>query len=87
MSTASRQEPPHWRIDRNGKHESYSVSGWRYSELAVWHITMQPPNNGRQGQPYLVVAGEFYPDNLSQAERDAVLYLIAAWETEGREQL
>ena len=87
MITASHQEVPHWRIDRSGQHESYLVSGWRYSELPVWHITMQQPNKGKQGQSYLVVAGEFYPDSVSRAEREAVLHLIADWETEGRKQL
>ena len=86
MITTSHHELPQWRIDKSGRHESFLVSGWRYSELAVWHITMQPPNKGKDGQSYLVVAGEFYPDSLSHAERDAVLHLITDWETEGRTQ-
>jgi hypothetical protein len=75
--------PPTWRTERTGSFEGYSVSGWRYIDLAIWHVTVWSVSDDLPGKPYVILAGEFYPGSVSPAERFAALRLIALWETAG----
>ena len=73
-------EMPSWRIERSGNFGGYVVSGWRYTDLAIWHVKLWSKNESNPQQTYIVAAGELYPDTILPAERFAVLRLIAMWE-------
>ena len=75
--------PAPWRIERNGNFGGYAVSGWRYSDLAIWHLKVWPIGDDSPEQTYTVSVGEFYPGSIAPAERFAALRLIAFWEADG----
>jgi hypothetical protein len=72
-----------WKIERSGNFGGFEVTGWRYSNLAIWHVKVWSINDGKPGQSYVVAAGEIYPESLTPSERFATLRLIAFWETVG----
>jgi len=72
-----------WRTERSGRFGGYVVSGWRYNDLAIWHVKVRPIGEDNPGRSYVVSAGEFYPESLAPAEKSATLGLIAFWETDG----
>jgi hypothetical protein len=71
------------RTERSGSFGGYAVSGWRYVDLAIWHLTVWSISDDKPGQTYVVLAGEFYPESVSPAEKFAALRLIAFWEADG----
>jgi hypothetical protein len=72
-----------WRAERSGSFGGYSVSGWRYIDLAIWHVTVSLVSDGKPGKRYVISAGEFYPNSVSRVEKFAALRLIAFWEADG----
>jgi hypothetical protein len=72
---------PEEQIERHGTFEGYEVEGWRYSELAIWHIRTWLKTAKDSAKTYVVAAGEFYPSTIPRDERFAVLHMIAMWET------
>ena len=75
--------PVIWAIERSGNLEGYAVSGWRYTDLAIWHLKVWSISHDEPEQTYVVSAGEFYPESIAPAERFAALRLIALWEADG----
>jgi hypothetical protein len=71
-----------WRIERMGEFGGYTVSGWRYSNLAIWHVEVCSLSDGNPAQAYVVSAGELFPASFEPAERFATLHLIDIWETD-----
>ncbi len=71
---------PAWRIDRSGEFGSYAVRGWRYTDLAIWHVNIWLKSEERPELTYVVAAGEFYPETVTTEEKFGVLHLIAGWE-------
>ena len=72
-----------WVKKRSGQFEGYVVSGWRYSDLAIWHVKVWSMSDGEPGETYVVSAGEFFPESIAPAEKFAALRLIAYWEAAG----
>jgi hypothetical protein len=75
--------PVPWRIERNGNFGGYAVSGWRYSDLAIWHLKVWSIGDDKPQQTYIVSVREFYPGSIAPAEKFAALRLIAFWEADG----
>jgi hypothetical protein len=75
--------PVPWRVERKGNFAGYTVSGWRYSDLAIWHLKVWPIGDDSPEQTYIVSVGEFYPESIAPAERFAALRLIGFWEADG----
>jgi hypothetical protein len=69
-----------WRIERSGEFGDYVVSGWRYTDLTIWHVNVWQKSDQRPAQTYVVAAGEFYPEPVTPGEKFGVFGLIAAWE-------
>jgi hypothetical protein len=77
---ASNLHPPSnttWGIERSGSFGGYAVSGWRYIDLAIWHVTVWSIRDDKPGNTYVVSSGEFYPNSVAPAEKFAALRLIA----------
>jgi hypothetical protein len=74
--------PVIWRIERSGNFGGYAVSGWRYTDPAVWHLKVWSISDDKPEQTYIVSAGEFYPESIGPAEKFAALRLIAFWEAD-----
>jgi hypothetical protein len=72
-----------WRTERRGQVGGYAVSGWRYNDLAIWHVKVRPIRDRNPGKSYVVSAGEFYPEAVLPVEKYATLHLIAFWEADG----
>jgi hypothetical protein len=70
-----------WKIERSGTFEDYEIVGWRYSELAVWHIKAWLKGSNGSATTYLVAAGEFYPSRIDRSERFAIMRMLSLWET------
>jgi hypothetical protein len=66
-----------WRL-----HGTFEVSGWRYEGDFLWHLKVWPENRDVWRNIYKVMSGAFEPDTATDAEREAVLHLIAQWEHE-----
>jgi len=75
--------PVIWRIERSGNCGGYAVSGWRYTDLAIWHLKIWSISDDKPEQTYIFSAGEFYPQPISPAEKFAALRLIVFWEADG----
>jgi hypothetical protein len=75
--------PVLWRLERSGSFGGYAVSGWRYSDLAIWHLKVWSISDDKPEQTYIVSVGEFYPESIAPAEKFAALRLIAFWEEDG----
>lgn len=75
--------PVLWRVERSGNFGGYAVSGWRYSDLAIWHLKVWSIGDDKPEQTYIVSVGEFYPGSIAPAEKFAALRFIAFWEAEG----
>jgi hypothetical protein len=75
--------PAIWRIERSGNLGGYAVFGWRYTDLAIWHLKVWSNGDDQPEQSYVVSAGEFHPDSIAPAERSAALRLVAFWEADG----
>jgi hypothetical protein len=75
-----------WRTERSGEFGGFAVSGWRYAEIAIWHMKISVQMYDKPEKAYVVTAGEFYPDTASEAEKVAMIHLISQWETEGVEK-
>jgi hypothetical protein len=71
------------RTERSGRFRGYAISGWRYNDLAIWHVKVRSISEDNPGRSYVVSAGEFYPESAAPAEKFAALSLIASWEAEG----
>src|ERR1700685_4496203 len=71
------------RMERSGSFGGYAVSGWRYSDLAIWHLKVWSIGDDKTEQTYIVSVGEFYPESIAPAEKFAALRLIAFWEADG----
>ena len=80
MAPQKNRSPFAPRIELKGRSGAYLVSGWRYADLAIWHVNVSPSADQSPEQMYLVAAGEFYPELLSSEAKQAVLRLIATWE-------
>jgi hypothetical protein len=70
------------KIEKRGEHGTCEVSGWRYEGNSVWHVKVWADNRDVQRNAYKIISDRFEPDAVSQAEREAVLHLIAEWERE-----
>lgn len=75
-------KPGAWKTERTGKFQGISVSGWRYADIAIWHVTVLPQRAGMRKPTYVVAAGEFHPNTAEPAEKVAVTELIRQWEAE-----
>ena len=75
--------PVPWRVERKGNFGGYTVSGWRYSDLAIWHLKVWPIGDDSPEQTYIVSVGEFYPESIAPAERFAAQRRIGFWEADG----
>jgi hypothetical protein len=71
-----------WRTERSGSFGGYAVSGWRYIDLAIWHVMVWSIGDDKPGQTFVVSAGEFYPQSVTPAEKFAALRLISFWEVD-----
>jgi hypothetical protein len=65
------------RIEKRGEHGTCEVTGWRCDGDSVWHVKVRPDNRDVRRNAYKVMSGMFEPDAAGQAEREAVLHLIA----------
>jgi hypothetical protein len=74
---------PSWRAERSGHFGEYAVSGWRYTDLAIWHVKVWSAGDDNPVRSYVVSAGEFYPDSVTSEDRFAILRLIAFWDANG----
>jgi hypothetical protein len=83
MALPKNRSPFAPRIEQKGRSGDYLVSGWRYADLAIWHVNVSPSSDQSPEQIYMVAAGEFYPELLSSEAKHAVLRLIAVWEQSG----
>lgn len=83
VSNAGAAPATDWRTERSGRFGGYAVSGWRYNDLAIWHVKVRSMSEDNPGRSYVVSAGEFYPASVGPAEKFATLGLIAFWETDG----
>jgi hypothetical protein len=72
-----------WRTERSGNFGEYTVSGWRYSDVAIWHVKVWLTTGEEPEETYLVSAGEFYPELVAPSEKLAALRLITFWEAKG----
>jgi hypothetical protein len=72
-----------WKSERSGTFSGYTVSGWRYIDIAIWHITVWSSTDDEPGRTYVVSAGEFFPELVASPEKFAILRLIALWEADG----
>ena len=68
------------RIEKHGDRKC-EVAGWRYEGDSVWHVKVGRQQNIRRNK-YKVLSGMFEPEAASRAEQEAVLSLIAKWESE-----
>jgi hypothetical protein len=75
-----------WKAERSGHFGGYIVSGWRYKDLAIWHLRVWCVSDDMPVRSYVVLAGEFYPEPSSSEERFATLRLVALWEANGLEK-
>jgi hypothetical protein len=74
-----------WRTERSGIFGEYVVSGWRYTDLAIWHVKIWSTSDEEAERTYVVSAGEFYPESIAPPEKFAAQQLIAFWEADGFE--
>ena len=74
---------PNWKAERSGHFGGYVVSGWRYKDLAIWHLRVWCISDNEPVRSYVVLAGEFYPEPGTAEERFATLRLVALWEANG----
>jgi hypothetical protein len=72
-----------WRTERSGEFGSYSVSGWRYAEIPVWHVSVSMNLYDKPERKYVVRGENFFPDTASASEKNAALHLISVWEAAG----
>lgn len=70
------------RIEKHGEYGSCEVAAWRYEGDSVWHVKVWADNRDVRRNKYTVMSGMFEPEAASQAEQEAVLSLIAKWESE-----
>ena len=70
------------RIEKHGEYGKCEVAGWRYEGDSVWHVKVWADNRDVRRNKYKVLSGMFEPEAASQAEQEAVLSLIAKWESE-----
>jgi hypothetical protein len=75
--------PVPWRIERSGNFGGYAVSGWRYSDVPIWHLKVWSIADDKPEQTYIVSVGGFYPESIAPAEKFAALRLMAFWEADG----
>jgi anti-sigma28 factor (negative regulator of flagellin synthesis) len=69
------------KVTRRGTFGGYEVTGWRYVEDASWHVKVWPVGRPSGWIGYTVAAGIFELAMVAELHKEAVLHLIAEWET------
>jgi hypothetical protein len=75
-----------WKIERSGTFDGFEIVGWRYSDLAIWHIKCWSKTGKDPAKAFMVAGGEFYPVTVSEEERFAILHVLSLRDTAARAQ-
>jgi hypothetical protein len=68
------------KIERKGAFGEYEVSGWRYVDDVSWQVKVWLAGCPRDWFGYTLTSGQCGLDTLNEAQRSALLHVIASWE-------